>query len=144
VHQARDDPRIGLILVGFSPPQRLAALARHLGWPGRVLADQQRALYRRLGVGRAPLWRVYSPATLATYAAAAARGYRLARPVEDTRQLGRRRHHGRRHHPAAVAAAHPHRPPARRAGDRRRPGLAGLIGCCPAALRSLIVARMDW
>jgi hypothetical protein len=88
VHEARDDPRIGLILVGFSPPQPLAALARHLGWPGRVLADQQRALYRRLGVGRAPLWRVYSPATLATYAAAAARGHRLARPAEDTRQLG--------------------------------------------------------
>ncbi len=88
MHQARDDPRIGLILVGFSPPQRLAALARHLGWPGRVLADQPRALYVRLGVGRAPLWRVYSPATLATYAAAAARGHRLARPAEDTRQLG--------------------------------------------------------
>ena len=88
MHEARDDPRIGLILVGFSPPQRLTALARHLGWPGRVLADQQRALYRRLGIGRAQLWRVYSPATLATYAAAAARGRRLARPVEDTRQLG--------------------------------------------------------
>jgi hypothetical protein len=88
VHEARDDTRIGLILVGFSPPELLAALARHLGWPGRVLAGQQRALYRRLGVERAPLWRVYSPATLATYAAAAARGRRLARPVEDTRQLG--------------------------------------------------------
>jgi hypothetical protein len=88
VHQAHDDPRIGLILVGFSPPERLAALARHLGWPGRVLADQPRALYRRLGVGRAPLWRVYSPATLASYAAAAARGHWPARPVEDTRQLG--------------------------------------------------------
>jgi hypothetical protein len=88
VHQAHDDPRIGLILVGFSPPERLAALARHLGWPGRVLADQPRALYGRLAVGRAPLWRVYSPATLASYAAAAARGHRLTRPVEDTRQLG--------------------------------------------------------
>ncbi len=88
MHEARDDTRIGLILVGFSPPQRLAALARHLGWPGRLLADQRRALYRRLGVGRVPLWRVYSPATLATYAAAAARGHRLSRPVEDTRQLG--------------------------------------------------------
>jgi hypothetical protein len=88
VHQAHGDPRAGLILIGFSPPDRLAALARHLGWPGRVLADQQRALYRRLGVGRAPLWRVYSPATLATYAAAAARGHRLRRPMEDTRQLG--------------------------------------------------------
>ncbi len=88
MYQAHDDPRAGLILIGFSPPDRLAALARHLTWPGRVLADQQRALYRRLGVVRAPLWRVYSPATLATYAAAAARGHRLGRPAEDTRQLG--------------------------------------------------------
>ena len=88
MHRALDEPRIGLILVGFSPPQRLAAIARHLGWPGRILADPGRVLYQRLGVGRAPLWRVYSPGTLARYAAAAARGYRLARPVEDTRQLG--------------------------------------------------------
>jgi hypothetical protein len=88
VQKAAEGTRAGLVLVGFSPPERLAALARHLAWPGRVLADQQRALYRRLGVGRAPLWRVYSPATLATYAAAAARRRRLARPVEDTRQLG--------------------------------------------------------
>jgi hypothetical protein len=88
VHQAHNDPRTGLILVGFSPPERLAAVARHLGWPGRILTDQDRVLYRRLGVGRAPLWRIYSPATLVTYAAALARGHRLARPVEDTRQLG--------------------------------------------------------
>lgn len=78
----------GLILVGFSPPQPLAATARHLGWPGLVLADPRRALYRHLGAGRAPLRRVYSPSTLATYAAALAHGHRLTRPVEDTRQLG--------------------------------------------------------
>jgi hypothetical protein len=89
VHQAAAaDARLGLILAGFSPPRPLAAIARHLGWPGQVLSDPGRVLYRRLGVGRAPLWRVYSPGTLATYAAALARGQRLARPVEDTRQLG--------------------------------------------------------
>ena len=88
MHQARDDPRAGLILIGFSPPDRLAPLARHLGWPGPVLADQQRLLYMRLGIGRAPLWLVYSPATLAAYAAALLRGQRLVRPTEDTRQLG--------------------------------------------------------
>jgi hypothetical protein len=88
VHQARTDPRAGLILVGFSPPRPLAALARHLGWPGLVLSDPGRELYRRLGVGRAPLWRVYSPGTLATYAAGFAHGHRPARPAEDTRQLG--------------------------------------------------------
>jgi len=44
VYQARDDPRAGLILIGFSSPDRLAALASHLGSPGRVLADQQLAV----------------------------------------------------------------------------------------------------
>jgi hypothetical protein len=79
---------VRLVLVGFSPPERLVALARHLGWPERIIADADRVLYQRLGVGRAPLWRVYSPVTLGGYAAAPARGHRLARPVEDTRQLG--------------------------------------------------------
>jgi hypothetical protein len=81
-------PQPGLILIGFSPPAPLAAIARHLGWPGLVLTDPLRVLYRRLGIGWAPLWQVYSPGTLATYAAALARGHQLARPVEDTRQLG--------------------------------------------------------
>ena len=88
MHQAHDDPRTGLILIGFSPPERLAAVARHLGWPGPILADQDRMLYRRLGIGRAPLWHVYSPGTLAIYAAGLLRGQRAAPPVEDTRQLG--------------------------------------------------------
>ncbi len=90
MHQAvsTGDSGPGLILVGFSPPRPLAAVARHLGWPGRVLADQERVLYQALGIGRAPVWRVYSPGTLATYAAGLLRGQRLGRPVEDTRQLG--------------------------------------------------------
>src|SRR5262249_56674556 len=90
VHEAAAssaDARIGLIAVGFSPPRPLAAIARHLGWTGLVLADPDRALYQRLGVGRAPLRRVYSPGTLATYAAAPARGHRRTRPVEGTRRL---------------------------------------------------------
>ncbi len=88
MHQTSGDAPPGLILVGFSPPRPLAAIARHLGWPGRILADEQRLLYRRLKIGRAPLWQVYSPRTLATYADALAHGHRLARAVEDTRQLG--------------------------------------------------------
>lgn len=82
------DRRIGLLLVGFSPPAPLAAIARHKGWPGEILTDPGRALYRRLGIRRAPLRQVYSPGTVVTYAAAVARGHRLTRPVEDTRQLG--------------------------------------------------------
>lgn len=89
MHQtASADTRLGLILVGFSPPKPLAAIARHLGWPGLVLSDPGRVLYRRLGIGRAPLRQVYSPGTVITYAVALARGHRLTRPVEDTRQLG--------------------------------------------------------
>ncbi len=76
------------MLVGFSPAKRLNGLARHLRWRGEVLSDPGRVLYRALGLRRAPIWRVYSPATLLTYARAIATGYRLVRPVEDTRQLG--------------------------------------------------------
>ncbi|MGH3751416.1 MAG: peroxiredoxin-like family protein [Pseudonocardiaceae bacterium] len=79
---------IGLVACGFSPPDALAALADHVGWPGLFLADEDRRLYGLLGMRRARLWQVYSPGTLARYAIAAARGHHLPRPVEDTRQLG--------------------------------------------------------
>lgn len=82
------DPRIGLVAVGFSPPDALAPLAEQLDWRYPFLSDEQRAVYHALDLGRAGLGRVYSPRTLATYARARLRGTRLARPVEDTRQLG--------------------------------------------------------
>jgi hypothetical protein len=88
VHQQHADPRIGLVAVGFSPPEALSRLAEYLGWQAPFLADEQRAVYSLLGLGRASARRVYSPGTLGAYAKAAARGQRLARPVEDTRQLG--------------------------------------------------------
>ncbi len=91
MHEQHDDPRVGLVFVGFSPPERQAALARHLRWPGRVLADEPRALYALLQVKRAPLWRVYSPGTLLTYARELLRPKRsvvLRGSGEDTRQLG--------------------------------------------------------
>ncbi len=88
MHQQHHTPGIGLVLIGFSPADRLAAIARHLGWPGLVLSDPTRLLYRRLGIGRAPWWRVYNPATLATYARAHRKGQRAVKPQDDTRQLG--------------------------------------------------------
>ena len=63
MQDAHDDPRIGLVLVGFSPADRLAPIARRLGWTGAVFSDPDRRLYRRLGIGRAPWWRVYTPGT---------------------------------------------------------------------------------
>jgi hypothetical protein len=79
---------VPLVTVGFSPPEALAALGEHLGLTGPVLADPDRALYRLLGLGRAPLWKVYSPGTVGYYAGRALRGGRAARAVEDTRQMG--------------------------------------------------------
>lgn len=83
------DPRVGLVLVGFSPADRLAAIAHRLGWPGTVLSDPDRALYRRLGIGRAPWWRIYTPATLRVYSSAwRHRHWQPTAVQEDTRQLG--------------------------------------------------------
>jgi hypothetical protein len=79
---------VGVVVVGFSPPEALAALAEHLGLTGPVLSDPDRGVYRLLGLRRAPIWQVYSPSTLGYYARAALRGRRLAKPVEDTRQMG--------------------------------------------------------
>jgi hypothetical protein len=88
VQKAHDNPWVGLLAVGFSPADRLAAIAAHLGWTGMVLADPQRLLYRRLGIGRAPWWRIYTLGTLAIYARALLRRQKLTRPEEDTHQLG--------------------------------------------------------
>lgn len=106
-----------IVAVGFSPPDALADLARHLGWPGAsgpdapdgadapggfdvpagpggphgplaFCSDEARVLYDRLGLGRAGAKRLFTPRTLAVYAAAAKRGVAVQRPVEDARQLG--------------------------------------------------------
>lgn len=79
---------IALVAIGFSPPEALHALADHLGLQGPVLADVDRRVYALMGLPRAPLWRVYSPGTLARYARAALLGRKVSAPVEDTRQLG--------------------------------------------------------
>jgi hypothetical protein len=76
------------LAVGFSPPEPLAVLAEHLEWPWPFLSDPERVLYRRLGLGRARLRDVYTPATMRRYRRAAQRGEVLHRPVEDSRQLG--------------------------------------------------------
>jgi len=77
-----------LVAVGFSPSAALAALARHIAWPGPFCSDEKRVLYQRLGLGRAATGQVFTPGTRAVYAAAAARGETVERPVEDLRQLG--------------------------------------------------------
>jgi hypothetical protein len=90
-----------IVAVGFSPPDALAALAAHLGWPcasrsdgplgPRPLpfcSDEERVLYDRLRLGRASAGQIFTPGTRALYEAAAERGVAVERPVEDVRQLG--------------------------------------------------------
>ncbi|HSK60902.1 MAG TPA: AhpC/TSA family protein [Actinomycetospora sp.] len=80
-----------VVAVGFSPPAVLRSLAEYLSWRGAFLSDEDRVLYRVLGLGRAPWWRVYSPGTLAIYARGRRRRGRPEGPegpAEDTRQLG--------------------------------------------------------
>lgn len=74
--------------VTFADTGRAAAHREHLDLPFPLLADPERAVYRRFGLDRAPLWRIYNPGTLRLYGQLLRRGRRLRRPVEDTRQLG--------------------------------------------------------
>lgn len=82
------DAGFGIVAVGFSPPDALAELADHLGWDDPFCSDLERRLYHRLGIGQAPLARVFNAGTLARYRAAALARRRIRRPVEDVRQLG--------------------------------------------------------
>ena len=77
-----------LMAVGFSPPEALAELARHLGWTSPFCSDEERVLYGRLGLGRARVTQLFTSGTRAVYAAALKRGETVERPVEDMRQLG--------------------------------------------------------
>lgn len=84
---AGDD--VPVLAVGFDRPDALAALADRLDWRAPFLADEDRSLYARLGMRRAPWWRIYSPATIAFYA----RAMRREVPSEpdtavDVRQMG--------------------------------------------------------
>ncbi len=76
------------VAVGFSPPDALAALAEHLGWPFPFLSDPERSVFRRLGFPVATRARVWTEGTKALYRRAAAEGRSVPKPVEDTDQLG--------------------------------------------------------
>jgi hypothetical protein len=67
---------------------RLAEYRAHLGLDVPVLSDADRRLYGLLGAARGTLPQVWNPGTLTMYARLMLRGRRLARPREDTRQLG--------------------------------------------------------
>ena len=81
-------PGCEVALVTFTAPRNLRGYRSRLGLPFAVLADEDRRTYRAYGLGRGPWWRVWGPATLRAYARLLRRGGRVARPTEDTLQLG--------------------------------------------------------
>ena len=78
---------VPVVAVGFDPAEDLGPLADHLGWSAPFLADPGRALYARLGMRRAPWWRVWSPRTLAFYRRAIRTGP-VAVGAVDVSQMG--------------------------------------------------------
>ncbi|MEM9561458.1 MAG: AhpC/TSA family protein [Actinomycetota bacterium] len=74
--------------IAFADPWRLADHHRRLELPFPLLADPDRTLYRRFGLGRGSVRQVWNPGTLALYGRLLRQGRRPARPTEDTRQLG--------------------------------------------------------
>jgi len=77
-----------IVVVTFTRPRNLAGYRTRFVAPLTVVADESRASYRAFGFGRGPWWRVYGVRTLRRYGELLRRGDRLARPTEDTLQLG--------------------------------------------------------
>lgn len=83
-----DFPPLTVAAITFAPVEPLAAHRSHLDLRFPLLADPQRALYRRFGLGRGSFTEVWGFATLSLYRDLLRRGRRLRLPVQDTRQLG--------------------------------------------------------
>jgi len=77
-----------VVLVTFTRPRNLSGYRRRLGLRYPVLSDEERLVYRAYGLDRGHWWRVYGPATWLAYTRLLRRGEHLARPTEDTLQLG--------------------------------------------------------
>lgn len=74
--------------VTFAQQADLAPHRAHLDLPFPLLADPERTLYRRFGLGRGSLRDIWGIGTLRLYGQLIRRGRRLQRPTQDTRQLG--------------------------------------------------------
>lgn len=81
-------PPVSVAVVTFAPVSQLAPFKEHLAISFPLLADTDRALYRRFDLGRGSLTEVWSLGTLRLYGNLLRRGRKLHRPVQDTRQLG--------------------------------------------------------
>jgi hypothetical protein len=78
---------VPVVAVGFDRTADLAPVVEHLGWSAPFLADPDRRVYARLGMRRAPWWRVWTPRTLAFYRRTTRTGPAPAGSV-DVHQMG--------------------------------------------------------
>jgi len=81
-------PAVAVAAVAFAPVELLAAHRLRLALPFPLLADPERIIYRRFGIGRGSLTDVWSLGTLKLYWDLLRRGRKLRVPGQDTRQLG--------------------------------------------------------
>jgi hypothetical protein len=79
-----------VLVISFSPPQRLAGHRARLRLPFPIASDADRLAYRAYGLGRGATFRIWHPRTLLRYARLLVRGMSLQRPAgdEDPSQLG--------------------------------------------------------
>lgn len=79
---------VHIAVVTFAQAGELAAHRAHLGLEFPMLADPERRIYQRFGLGQGSIREVWNPGTLRLYARLLIRGRRLRRPRHNTRQLG--------------------------------------------------------
>lgn len=58
---------VGIVVISFAEPERLAPYQEHHHWPFILLADPKRIAYQAFALKRLSLLRVFSPSTLRLY-----------------------------------------------------------------------------
>ena len=80
---------IGILVVSFADPERLAVYQKLHQWPFTILADPERKAYRYFGLPRLPWYRVFSLATIRLYVRLLLKGRKLQDyGRDDYRQSG--------------------------------------------------------
>ena len=77
-----------IVVVTFASPRVLKGYRRRCAEPLRVVADEDRVLYRAFGFGRGSVWRGWGWRALRRYVELLRSGHRLERTDADTLQLG--------------------------------------------------------
>lgn len=79
-----------VLVVTFSPPERIADYVAAHGWPFPVVADPERAAYRAFDLREGSWWSVSGPRVIRRYLSLMVRGRMPKKPAkgDDVWQLG--------------------------------------------------------